>query len=114
MEPTLREALERAEREAEEARRALERLTPLPVRWRWVRCGREACRKCPHGPYPYLRVRETGADGRPRWKERYLGKDWQPPEGTVPPRVWRAAYKRYREAQERVDLLRDLLAREEG
>lgn len=36
----------------EEERKALEALSPLPVYWRRVKCGKESCRKCPHGPYP--------------------------------------------------------------
>lgn len=107
-EKTLHQLLQEAQAEAEEARKALERLTPMPVRWRWVRCGKEKCRKCPHGPYPCLRVREV-VDGRPKWQERYLGADWQPPEGLVRPRVWREAYCRFREAQERVERILALM-----
>ncbi len=39
----------------EEERKALEALSPLPVYWRWVRCGKESCTRCPHGPTPTSR-----------------------------------------------------------
>src|SRR5688572_20260333 len=35
-----------------------------------VRCGREGCTKCPHGPYWYAYWRESG-----RLRSRYIGKD---------------------------------------
>lgn len=35
-----------------------------------VRCGRENCSKCPHGPYWYAYWREGG-----RVRSRYIGKD---------------------------------------
>ncbi|HEV3473838.1 MAG TPA: hypothetical protein VG602_00490 [Actinomycetota bacterium] len=34
-----------------------------------VRCGREGCRSCPHGPYWYAYWREGG-----RLRSRYIGK----------------------------------------
>jgi hypothetical protein len=34
-----------------------------------VRCGREGCRSCPHGPYWYAYWRESG-----RLRSRYIGK----------------------------------------
>ena len=34
-----------------------------------VRCGREACTRCPHGPYWYAYWREEG-----RVRSRYVGK----------------------------------------
>jgi len=44
----------------EEERKALEALSPLPVYWRWAKCGKERCRKCPHGRYrALLRRREA-------------------------------------------------------
>ncbi|WP_243095662.1 hypothetical protein [Thermus thalpophilus] len=73
-----------------EARRELEALVPLPVHWRAVPCGKEGCRRCPHGPYPYLRVKEGG-----RWRWRYLGKDWTPPEGFIPAGRYRRLLARY-------------------
>ncbi|MCU1458562.1 MAG: hypothetical protein JWL73_2654 [Actinomycetia bacterium] len=39
-----------------------------------VRCGKEGCRSCPHGPYWYAYWREHG-----RLRSRYIGKDR--PEG---------------------------------
>jgi histone acetyltransferase (RNA polymerase elongator complex component) len=44
-------------------RERLSALSPMPVYWRRVRCGKEACTKCPHGPYPYLKVKKEGEDG---------------------------------------------------
>ena len=35
-----------------------------------VRCGREGCGRCPHGPYWYAYWRENG-----RQRSRYIGKD---------------------------------------
>ena len=35
-----------------------------------VRCGREGCSRCPHGPYWYAYWRENG-----RQRSRYIGKD---------------------------------------
>jgi hypothetical protein len=35
-----------------------------------VRCGREGCSRCPHGPYWYAYWRENG-----RQRSRYVGKD---------------------------------------
>lgn len=55
---------------------------PAPrVRYRqqWVRCGKEACTACPHGPYWYAYWREDG-----RQRSRYLGKNPPPDlEGTT-------------------------------
>ena len=35
-----------------------------------VRCGKQGCRSCPHGPYWYAYYREAG-----RLRSRYIGKD---------------------------------------
>lgn len=35
-----------------------------------VRCGKESCTRCPHGPYWYAYWREGG-----RVRSRYVGKD---------------------------------------
>ncbi|MDQ4005363.1 MAG: hypothetical protein M3135_03555 [Actinomycetota bacterium] len=35
-----------------------------------VRCGRDGCSRCPHGPYWYAYWRENG-----RQRSRYVGKD---------------------------------------
>ena len=37
---------------------------------RFIRCGKEGCKKCPHGPYYYL-VRKV--NGKTKWK--YLGTE---------------------------------------
>ena len=39
------------------------------LREQWVRCGKEACSKCPHGPYWYAFWSEDG-----RRRSRYVGK----------------------------------------
>jgi hypothetical protein len=39
------------------------------LRQQWVRCGKEACTRCPHGPYWYAHWREDG-----RRRSRYVGK----------------------------------------
>jgi hypothetical protein len=44
-----------------------------------VRCGKEGCTRCPHGPYWYAYWREEG-----RLRSRYIGK--QLPEGAEAPR----------------------------
>ena len=44
-----------------------------------VRCGRDACTKCPHGPYWYAYWREGG-----RLRSRYIGKDLPDSAGPQP------------------------------
>ena len=44
----------------------------VTYRQEWVRCGRDNCSKCPHGPYWYAYWREDG-----RMRSRYIGKDLQ-------------------------------------
>lgn len=47
-----------------------------------VRCGREGCTRCPHGPYWYAYWREGG-----RLRSRYIGKHLpaqDTPSGPVP------------------------------
>ena len=39
---------------------------PGTIEWRRVSCGKANCRKCPHGPYAYLKY--------PSGKSKYLGK----------------------------------------
>lgn len=39
------------------------------LRQQWVKCGKEACTRCPHGPYWYAHWREDG-----RRRSRYVGK----------------------------------------
>lgn len=41
----------------------------MRLRQQWVRCGKESCRTCPHGPYWYAHWRENG-----RRRSRYIGK----------------------------------------
>ncbi len=41
----------------------------VALRRQWVRCGKTACSRCPHGPYWYAYWREDG-----RRRSRYLGK----------------------------------------
>jgi len=58
----------------EEERELLDDLSKLgfprgSVVAKYVRCGKEGCRKCPHGPYYYLVWKEGG---KTKWK--YLGK----------------------------------------
>jgi hypothetical protein len=36
-----------------------------------VKCGKETCRQCPHGPYWYGYWRQGG-----RMKSQYIGKEW--------------------------------------
>lgn len=39
------------------------------LREQWVRCGKDACTACPHGPYWYAYWREDG-----KRRSRYVGK----------------------------------------
>jgi hypothetical protein len=41
----------------------------VSLRRQWVRCGKESCTRCPHGPYWYAYWREDG-----RRRSRYVGK----------------------------------------
>jgi hypothetical protein len=41
----------------------------VSLRRQWVRCGKENCTRCPHGPYWYAYWREAG-----RRRSRYVGK----------------------------------------
>ena len=58
----------------EEERKLLDELSELGLPRRsivakYVKCGKEGCRKCPHGPYYYLVWKEGG---KTKWK--YIGK----------------------------------------
>jgi len=92
-EAALRRELLRLEKKLEGLRERIEKLSPLPVYWKKVSCGKP-CRTCSrgpaHGPYPYLKVKREG-----RWRWTYLGKSWQPPEGWVRPRAFRKALAEY-------------------
>ncbi len=52
-----------------------------------VRCGREGCSTCPHGPYWYAYWREGG-----RLRSRYIGKELDP--GTSPFGLARSDHER--------------------
>ena len=41
----------------------------VSLRRQWVRCGKESCTRCPHGPYWYAYWREGG-----KRRSRYVGK----------------------------------------
>lgn len=92
----------------EEERKALAALSPLPVYWRRVPCGK-ACKRCPHGPYPYLRVKKDG-----KWRWQYLGKGWQPPEGFTRPREFQERLSRYKTLLKQKEKLLERLERAEG
>ena len=47
-----------------------ERPGKVTYRQERVRCGREGCSRCPHGPYWYAYWREGG-----RLRSRYIGKE---------------------------------------
>jgi hypothetical protein len=48
----------------------VERPAKVTYRQERVRCGREGCSRCPHGPYWYAYWREGG-----RLRSRYIGKE---------------------------------------
>lgn len=41
----------------------------VSLRRQWVRCGKQECTRCPHGPYWYAYWREDG-----KRRSRYVGK----------------------------------------
>jgi hypothetical protein len=53
----------------------------LSYRQEHVRCGKDGCRTCPHGPYWYAYWKEQG-----RTRKRYIGRHLpgQPAEPVVP------------------------------
>lgn len=53
----------------------------LSYRQEHVRCGKESCRSCPHGPYWYAYWKEDG-----RTRKRYVGRHLpgEPLEAVVP------------------------------
>ena len=81
LEAELRRKLEGVERRKrrlkeleEEEKKLLDELSRLgfprgTIVAKFVKCGREGCRKCPHGPYYYLVYKEGG---KVIWK--YIGK----------------------------------------
>ncbi len=50
----------------------------ITYRQEYVRCGKERCRSCPHGPYWYAYWKERG-----RTRSRYIGRHL-PGEAPVP------------------------------
>lgn len=75
--------IEEAQRDLEQAQKALVGLFPMRVAWKEKRCGKAQCR-CTrgllHGPYAYLIEHRDG-----KRYEEYLGSKWSPPEGMVAP-----------------------------
>ncbi len=81
LEAELRRKLEEIERRKqrlkeleEEERNLLEELSELGfprgcIVSKYVKCGNDRCKKCPHGPYYYLVYKEGG---KTKWK--YIGK----------------------------------------
>jgi hypothetical protein len=68
---------------------ARERDLPASLRYRQehVRCGRDSCTTCPHGPYWYAYWREDGRT-RKRYVGRHLpGEPLEPVVPDLPPRV---------------------------
>src|SRR6266545_1098451 len=56
-------------RQAEDPDGAVARAGKVTYRQERVRCGKEGCTRCPHGPYWYAYWREGG-----RLRSRYIGK----------------------------------------
>ncbi len=50
--------------------RAEKQVGSLTFRYETVRCGKENCTRCPHGPYWYAYWKEGG-----RTRSRYIGKN---------------------------------------
>ncbi len=62
----------------------------LTYRQEHVRCGKETCRSCPHGPYWYAYWREDG-----RTRKRYIGRHLPgEPVETVAPDLPRSGNRR--------------------
>ncbi len=58
--------------------------------------------------YPYLKVKKDG-----KWRWKYLGKGWQPPEGFTRPREFLEALARYRALLRRKEKLLERVAEAE-
>ena len=101
----LLEEIAHMENLVERERKALEAMVPVPVHWRRVKCGKDRCKRCPHGPYPYLRVKKDG-----KWRWKYLGKGWQPPEGFAKPEAFKNRLIRYKQLVKRLEELKEKLA----
>lgn len=75
---SIRELLSEYEAEIQKLRSEAEKIMPgAYVEVKYVRCGRAACKKCPHGPYYYLRYRDRESG---RLRSKYLGSS---PEGRI-------------------------------
>ena len=60
----------RKDRKGQKGERQFETtLGTLTFRYETVRCGKENCTKCPHGPYWYVYWKENG-----RTRSRYVGR----------------------------------------
>ena len=66
-------------RQADDPEAAVPRAGKVTYRQERVRCGKEGCGGCPHGPYWYAYWREGG-----RLRSRYIGKHL-PGGGSVVP-----------------------------
>ncbi len=67
----LQEALDdrRAGQSSAALPRAEKQIGSLTFRYETVRCGKENCTRCPHGPYWYAYWKENG-----RTRSRYIGR----------------------------------------
>ncbi len=69
---------------------------------KYIRCGKEGCRRCPHGPYYYLVYKE---DGKTKWK--YLGKVIDVAEAEKRKKA-RAIVQRLRQIQKEKKMLEEM------
>lgn len=75
-EPELRRLLMLARARLEERGHTFPNVGPdVRIRKQMVRCGKESCTKCPHGPYVYAYWTEDG-----KQRSKYLGRDVDMPE----------------------------------
>lgn len=72
----LQEVLEerRASRSSAPAPRTEKQIGSITFRYETVRCGKENCSRCPHGPYWYAYWKEGG-----RTRSRYIGRSLPAP-----------------------------------
>jgi hypothetical protein len=76
-EPELRRLLMLARARLEKRGHSFPDMGPdVKVRRQMVKCGKESCTTCPHGPYVYAYWIEDG-----RQRSKYLGRDVDMPEG---------------------------------
>jgi len=77
-EPELRRLLMLARARLEKRGHRFENMGPeVKVRRQMVKCGKDSCTRCPHGPYVYAYWTEDG-----RQRSKYLGRDVDMPEGS--------------------------------